>query len=167
MPSVIPEREDDIPATRTIRGRVAIVGVSETVYYKHGQATKPEVKLALQAILAACAAAGIDPQAIDGFASYSNDRNDPSRLAAALGIPKLRFSNMQWAGGNLSPALFPRPSPQGTPAALPSPILRRLSSTSTRRAALCLAAGRSGWRGRRGGAKRLNSYPTPLVTTIF
>jgi acetyl-CoA acetyltransferase len=84
---------------RTIRGRVAIVGVGETVYYKHGQAPEPEVKLALQAILAACADAGIDPRSIDGFASYSNDRNDPSRLAAALGLPELRFSNMQWGGG--------------------------------------------------------------------
>jgi len=84
---------------RSIRGRVAIVGVGETVYYKHGQAPEPEVKLALQAILAACDDAGLDPRAIDGFASYSNDRNDPSRLAAALGIPELRFSNMQWGGG--------------------------------------------------------------------
>jgi acetyl-CoA acetyltransferase len=84
---------------RSIRGRVAIVGVGETVYYKHGQAPEPEVKLALQAILAACDDAGIDPRSIDGFASYSNDRNDPSRLAAALGIPELRFSNMQWGGG--------------------------------------------------------------------
>ena len=84
---------------RTIRGKVAIAGVGETAYYKHGQAPEPEVKLALQAILAACADAGIDPRAIDGFASYSNDRNDPSRLAAALGIPELRFSNMQWGGG--------------------------------------------------------------------
>ena len=85
---------------RTIRGKVAIVGVGETAYYKHGQAPEPEIKLALQAILAACADAGIDPRAIDGFASYSNDRNDPSRLAAALGIPELRFSNMQWGGGS-------------------------------------------------------------------
>jgi len=84
---------------RSIRGRVAIVGVGETVYYKHGQAREPEVTLALQAILAACADAGIDPRSIDGFASYSNDRNDPSRLAAALGLPELRFSNMQWGGG--------------------------------------------------------------------
>jgi acetyl-CoA acetyltransferase len=84
---------------RSIRGRVAVAGIGETVYYKHGQAPEPEVKLALRAILAACDDAGLDPRAIDGFASYSNDRNDPSRLAAALGIPELRFSNMQWGGG--------------------------------------------------------------------
>jgi acetyl-CoA acetyltransferase len=84
---------------RTIRGRVAVVGVGETTYYKHGRAPESEFALALQAILRACADAGIDPREIDGFASYSNDRNDPSRLAAALGLPELRFSNMQWGGG--------------------------------------------------------------------
>ena len=84
---------------RSIRGKVAVVGIGETAYYKHGQAPEAEVTLALRAILAACADAGIDPREVDGFASYSNDRNDPSRLAAALGLPELRFSNMQWGGG--------------------------------------------------------------------
>jgi acetyl-CoA acetyltransferase len=84
---------------RTLRGKVAVVGVGETRYYKHGQAPDPEIALALRAIVAACADAGIDPREVDGFASYSNDRNDPSRLAAALGLPELRFSNMQWGGG--------------------------------------------------------------------
>ncbi len=84
---------------RTVRGRVAIAGVGETTYYKHGQAPDSEVTLALRAILSACEDAGVDPRDIDGFASYSNDRNDPSRLAAALGLPELRFSNMQWGGG--------------------------------------------------------------------
>jgi hypothetical protein len=51
-------------------------------------------------------------------------------------------------------APVPRPSPQSTPAALPSPILRHLSSTSqaVRGAAHCLAASHSGGlllRGRR------------------
>lgn len=84
---------------RTLRGKVAIVGVGETTYYRHGKSLDPEFKLALKAILAACADAGIAPRRVDGFASYSNDRNDPSRLAAALGLPELRFSNMQWGGG--------------------------------------------------------------------
>src|SRR5260370_37840104 len=83
----------------SIRGRVAIVGVGETAYYKHGRARESEFALALRAILSACEDAGIDPRQVDGFASYSNDRNDPSRLAAALGLPELRFSNMQWGGG--------------------------------------------------------------------
>ena len=88
-----------MPRERSIRGRVAIVGVGETTYYKHGRAPEAEFALALRAILSACEDAGIEPRRIDGFASYSNDRNDPSRLAAALGLPELRFSNMQWGGG--------------------------------------------------------------------
>jgi len=99
MRNVIPAWERTAVGPHSIRGRVAVAGVGETVYYKHGQAPEPEVKLALRAILAACDDAGLDSRAIDGFASYSNDRNDPSRLAAALGIPELRFSNMQWGGG--------------------------------------------------------------------
>ncbi len=86
-------------AARTLRGTVAVAGVGETQYYKRGEAPDPEFKLALKAIKAACADAGISPKEIDGFASFSNDRSDPSRLAAALGCPELRFSNMQWGGG--------------------------------------------------------------------
>ena len=84
---------------RTIRGKTAVAGVGETTYYKHGQSPDSEFTLALKAILAACEDAGIDPTEIDGFASYSNDRNDPMRLAAALGTKELKFSNMNWGGG--------------------------------------------------------------------
>src|SRR5215813_12668498 len=84
---------------RTLRGKVAIVGIGETAYYKHGRSPDPEFALALRAILRACEDAGISPRDVDGFASYSNDRNEPSRLAAALGLPELRFSNMQGGGG--------------------------------------------------------------------
>ena len=85
--------------TYNLRGKVAIAGVGETTYYKHGQSPDPEFKLVLKAILAACHDAGISPKEIDGFCSYSDDRNDPPRLANALGIPELRYSNMQWTSG--------------------------------------------------------------------
>ena len=84
---------------RTLRGAVAVVGVGETPYYKRGQSPDSEFKLALQAIVSACANAGISPKEVDGFASFSNDRNDASRLAAALGIKDLRHASMQWGGG--------------------------------------------------------------------
>lgn len=84
---------------RTLRGKVAIAGVGETTYYKHGQSPDAEFKLALQAVLAACEDAGVDPRDVDGFASYGNDRSEATRLAAALGIKELRFSNMHWGGG--------------------------------------------------------------------
>ena len=84
---------------RTLRGKVAVAGIGETTYYKRGGAEDAEFVLALKAILAACEDAGIDPREVDGFASYSNDRNDPSRISAALGIKELKFANMQWGGG--------------------------------------------------------------------
>jgi acetyl-CoA acetyltransferase len=86
-------------AERTLRGRVAIIGIGETDYFRHGASPDAEFKLALKAILAACDDAGLDPRDVDGFASYSDDRNDASRLAAALGTRRLRAATMQWGGG--------------------------------------------------------------------
>jgi acetyl-CoA acetyltransferase len=85
--------------TRTLRGRVAVAGIGESTYYRSGESPDAEFVLACRAILAACQDAGIDVADVDGFASYSNDRNEPSRLAAALGLRELRFSNMQWGHG--------------------------------------------------------------------
>lgn len=86
-------------AERTLKGKAALVGIGETDYYKHGQSPDAEFKLALKAVLAACRDAGIDPREIDGFSSYSNDRSDASRFAAALGVRQLRCALMQWGGG--------------------------------------------------------------------
>ncbi len=86
-------------SSRTLRGRVAVIGIGETAYYKHGQSPDAEFKLALKAIVAACEDAGIAAREIDGFASYSEDRNDAVRLATALGLPRLRSATMQWGGG--------------------------------------------------------------------
>ncbi|MEL6984638.1 MAG: acetyl-CoA acetyltransferase, partial [Actinomycetota bacterium] len=83
----------------TIKGKVAVVGIGETTYYKRGRSPDPEFKLVLRAILAACDDAGIPTSSIDGFCSYSNDRNMPARLANALGLPELRYSVMQWGSG--------------------------------------------------------------------
>ena len=84
---------------RTIRDKVCIIGVGETEYTKHGRIERPEFQLALEAILAACTDAGLDPKQLDGFASYANDRNDPTRIATALGVPEFGFGNMFWGGG--------------------------------------------------------------------
>ena len=84
---------------RTLRGKVAIVGVAETSYYKRGTSPDPEFRMALEAILAAAADAGIDPREIDGFASFHDERSTPIRLASALDVRELRFSNLVWGGG--------------------------------------------------------------------
>src|SRR3954464_11861372 len=85
---------EKLMAEHTLRGKVAVIGIGETTYYKHSQSPDPEFVLALKAIMAACDDAGISPADIDSFASYANDRNDPSRLSAALGCKELRLSNM-------------------------------------------------------------------------
>jgi acetyl-CoA acetyltransferase len=82
-----------------LRGHVCVAGVGESGYHKRGQADRPEFLLAVDAITAACVDAGMDVRDVDGFASYANDRNEPTRLAAALGCHELRFANMQWGGG--------------------------------------------------------------------
>ncbi|NLT35733.1 MAG: acetyl-CoA acetyltransferase [Gaiellales bacterium] len=84
---------------RTLRGRTAVVGIGQTRYYKRGASPDPEFKMVLEAILLACRDAGIGVEEIDGFTSFSNDRNDPPRIAAALGLPELRHSTMVWGGG--------------------------------------------------------------------
>src|SRR5882762_7357186 len=66
---------------RTLRGKVAIAGIGESLYYKRGKSPLPEFKLALQAILAAAEDAGIEVREIDGFASYADEQSVPSRLA--------------------------------------------------------------------------------------
>jgi len=76
------------------------VGVGETEYRRWGGISdRSEFQLACEAIVAACRDAGLSPHELDGFASYSNDRNDAPRLAAALGCPELRLSSMVWDGG--------------------------------------------------------------------
>lgn len=82
-----------------MRGQAAVVGVGQSTYYKHGQSPDSEFKLVLKAVLDACQDAAIDPRRIDGFASYSDDRNESSRLATALGVERMRYSNMVWGGG--------------------------------------------------------------------
>ncbi|MCX7384342.1 MAG: acetyl-CoA acetyltransferase [Alphaproteobacteria bacterium] len=84
---------------RSLRGKTAIAGIGETTYYRHGKSPDSEFKLALEAIVRACEDAGVSPRDVDGFASYGNDRSDGPRLAAALGVKELRFSNMFWGGG--------------------------------------------------------------------
>jgi acetyl-CoA acetyltransferase len=87
-----------------LRGKVAAIGVGESPYYRHGESPESEFSLLLRAILAAVEDAGIPATDIDGFVSFGGDRNDPPRLATALGIDELRLSAMQatYSGGGSS-----------------------------------------------------------------
>src|SRR6476661_5118252 len=85
---------------------VAIVGVGATPYYRRGEsAGKSIVQLAGQAILAACADAGLSVRDIDGFAYYSGagagygDKMESVDFMETLGIPEIRFSASLTGGG--------------------------------------------------------------------
>jgi acetyl-CoA acetyltransferase len=82
-----------------MRGTAAIVGVGESAYYRAGGARESEFQLACIAIRRAAEDAGLRVEEIDGFVSYANDRNVPTRLATALGVRELRFSALAWDGG--------------------------------------------------------------------
>jgi acetyl-CoA acetyltransferase len=91
---------------RTLRGAVAIVGIGQTAYYKRASSPYPEVKLCLQAIVAACEDAGMDPRDIDGFISYASERSEAQKLMPALGTREVRFASLAWIhGGGIPGAL--------------------------------------------------------------
>ena len=75
---------------------VAGVGLRQ---YRRGQAPVPERGVLVQAIVDACADAGIDPAEVDGFVSYGDDHNEPVRLMPDLGTRELRWSSQVWGGG--------------------------------------------------------------------
>lgn len=82
-----------------MRGRAVVAGVGESAYYERGRSPHTEFQLACTAIRRAAADAGIDAADIDGFVSYMDTRNDPLRLAAALGARELRWTAQPWGGG--------------------------------------------------------------------
>jgi acetyl-CoA acetyltransferase len=86
-------------ADRNIKGKAAVVGVGASDFFKYGGSPDSEFVLTLKAILAAVADAGLDPKSIDGFVSYSDDRNTALRVANALGVREMRWATMQWGGG--------------------------------------------------------------------
>jgi acetyl-CoA acetyltransferase len=86
-----------------LRDRAAIVGFGHTTYGKRGQlAARGTTALVAEAILAACADAGVSPTEIDGFSSYANDTADVPGLSAAFGGERLRFTSMAWGAGGSS-----------------------------------------------------------------
>ena len=85
---------------------VAIVGIGATPYYRRGQSWPTTInELAGDAILAACAEAGLSVTDIDGFAYYSGasagyvDKFDTAFFMETLGIPEVTFSAALTSGG--------------------------------------------------------------------
>ncbi|NRI70055.1 acetyl-CoA acetyltransferase [Rhodococcus sp. MS16] len=83
---------------RSLRGRAAIVGIGESTYYKRGKSPDSEFELCLKAVIAAAEDAQIDVRDVDGLVSFGADKNEPPKIAAALGVKDLKVSAMQATG---------------------------------------------------------------------
>ena len=78
--------------------RAAIVGIGQTAFGK--SLGRSEYDMAVEAILAACADAGVSPRAVDGVVRYDIETTDEEMLLAALGNPVFRaFASTAWGGG--------------------------------------------------------------------
>ena len=82
-----------------MQGQAVVAGVGESKFYVRGRSPDSEFQLTCIAIQNAVADAGLELAEVDGFVSYMDTRNDPLRLAHALGVKELRWSNTCWAGG--------------------------------------------------------------------
>lgn len=77
-----------------------IAGVGQTEFKRHGGIMdRSQFQVAAEAVLAALADAGMTPDDVDGFASFSNDTNEAALMQVALGVPQMRWSSMVWGGG--------------------------------------------------------------------
>ena len=86
--------------------KCAIVGIGATEYYVRGESWPRTINdMTGEAILKACADAGISVKQIDGFAYYSGagagyvDKFDTASLMEMLGIPEVGFSAAITSGG--------------------------------------------------------------------
>ncbi|WP_367065499.1 lipid-transfer protein [Oryzisolibacter sp. LB2S] len=80
-----------------ISGRAAIVGLGATEFSKNSGRT--ELRLAMEATLAALADAGIDPSEVEGFSSYSVDKVPEYEIARLLGAKSVKFFSQIPHGG--------------------------------------------------------------------
>jgi len=81
----------------SISGRAAIAGLGATEFSKNSGRT--ELRLAMEATLAALKDAGIDPGEVDGFSSYSVDKVPEYEIARLLGCKDVRFFSQVPHGG--------------------------------------------------------------------
>jgi acetyl-CoA acetyltransferase len=85
-----------------VRNQAAIVGIGAVPFGRRGEfADRGLVRLAVEAITAACADAGIRPKDVDGYSSYYSSV-EPAELMAAFGADRLRYAAQTWGGGGAS-----------------------------------------------------------------
>jgi acetyl-CoA acetyltransferase len=78
-------------------GAAAIVGIGATEFSK--DSGRSELRLAVDAVGAALADAGLRPTEVDGMVTFSMDGNAQIAVARELGVPELRFFSLVPHGG--------------------------------------------------------------------
>ena len=68
----------------TYAGKAAIAGIGATEFSK--DSGRSELQLALEACVAACTDAGVDPSQIDGLSTFTMETNPESEIMRGLGI---------------------------------------------------------------------------------
>jgi acetyl-CoA acetyltransferase len=88
----------------SLKNKACIVGIGSTEFTRN--AGRSEIHLAVDAAMAACADAGLEPEQIDGMVRFGTAGQTPvefateSDVARCLGIPNLRyFVEAPWGGG--------------------------------------------------------------------
>lgn len=81
----------------SISNQAAIVGIGATEFSK--DSGRSELRLAVEATLAALGEAGIDPQEVDGISTYTMDNNPEIELFRSIGGRKLKFFSRTHYGG--------------------------------------------------------------------
>ena len=85
-----------------VRNQAAIVGIGAVPFGRRGEfAEQGLVRLAIEAITAACDDAGIRPKDVDGYSSYYSSV-EPAELMTAFGAERLRYASQTWGGGGAS-----------------------------------------------------------------
>jgi len=81
-----------------LSGQAAIAGIGATEFSKNSG--RSELRLAVEATLAALADAGIDPAEVDGLSTYTMDNNPEIELFRNIGGRDLKFfSRIHYGGG--------------------------------------------------------------------
>ncbi|HVU72120.1 MAG TPA: lipid-transfer protein [Mycobacteriales bacterium] len=79
-------------------GQTAIVGIGATEFSKNSG--RSELRLALEACVAACEDAGLDPKKVDGLSTFTMETNPETDIMRGLGIDELKhFSRIHFGGG--------------------------------------------------------------------
>jgi acetyl-CoA acetyltransferase len=79
-------------------GNTAIVGIGATEFSKNSG--RSELQLALEACVAACTDAGINPSQVNGLSTFTMETNPETDIMRSLGIKQLtHFSRIHFGGG--------------------------------------------------------------------